>query len=205
MALMDILKGVGGFAAGGLGGLAASQAGSGGISDFLFGSDMKKVPTMTGGQSNLLEELLGMLSGQGQLGQGYGQGLSNLQEMLDPSSAAYQRFEAPYMQKFQQETIPGIAERFAGVSPMGGGLSSSGFGQSLSAAGGQLQTQLAGMKSNLQRQAIQDILNQYQQMSGSALGQRPFGYQQPTQGFLSQFLGNAAQAAPQAAQMMMGG
>lgn len=139
----------------------------------------QKFDTMAPEQQQVLNQLLQMLGQGGQLGQGYGQALGGLQEMMDPSSAAMQRFTAPHMQQFEQQTMPGIAERFAGSSPMGGGaLSSSGFGQALSSAGGQLQTQLAGMKANLQQQAMGDIMGQYGSMLGQGLGAQPFGYQQ---------------------------
>jgi uncharacterized phage infection (PIP) family protein YhgE len=137
---------------------------------------LKKFQQYTPEQEQALSGLMQMLGQEGQLGQGYGQGLSGLQEMLDPSSAAYQRFEAPHLQQFEQQTVPGLAERFAGAGAQGGALSSSGFGQALGAAGGQLQTQLAGMKAGLQQEAIRDILSQYRGMLGTGLSAQPFGY-----------------------------
>lgn len=172
---------------GGAGLGAASQFGGKGLNDFLFGTDYEKMDVLSPEQQNLLNDILGSLGG-GQLGQAYGQGLSGLQEMLDPSSAAYQRFEAPYLQQFEQQTVPGLAERFAGAGAQGGALSSSGFGQALSSAGANLQTELAGMKAGLQQQAIRDILGQYNKMAGVGLGTSAFGYKQPQQGFLQQLL-----------------
>ena len=131
---------------------------------------MEKVPTMTKEQQSVLSNLMQMLSSQGQLGQEYGQALGGLQEMMDPSASSYQRFEAPYLQQFEEQTVPGIAERFAGAGAQGGALSSSGFGQALGAAGSQLQTQLAGMKSGLQQQALRDIMQQYGSMLGTGHG-----------------------------------
>ena len=162
-----------------IGGLLGLLAGFGG-----GGKDAKlsKIDTMTPEQQQHLQQLLQMLSSEGQLGQGYEGGLQQLMELMDPSSEAQQRFADPYMQQFQQETIPGLAERFAGAGATGGALSSSGFGQALGGAAGGLQTQLAALKSQIQRGAIQDILGQYQQTSGSALSAQPFGYyQQPGQ------------------------
>ena len=137
---------------------------------------MKQFATLNPQQQQLLEQILSMVGGGGQLGEAYGDSLSQLQEYLDPTSAAYQRFAAPEMQQFEQETVPGLAERFAGAGAMGGGLSSSGFGQALSSAGGQLQTRLAGMKAGLQQQALRDIMGQYGQLSQQGLGTQPFGY-----------------------------
>ena len=137
---------------------------------------------MTPEQQAQLSQLLQLLAPEGQLGQGYQQGLAGLLEMMNPSSEAQQRFADPYMQQFEQQTVPGLAERFAGAGATGGALSSSGFGQALGGAGAGLQTQLAGLKSQLQGSAIKDILGQYQGLSDRALGASPFDYyQQPGQ------------------------
>jgi hypothetical protein len=160
----------------------------------LFGSGMKQVPTMTPEQMGILNRMMSQLSPTGQLGGAQSQALEGLQEYMDPSEESYQRFAEPYMRQFEQETLPGIAERFAGASPMGGGaLSSSGFGQALGSAGANLQSQLAGMKTGLQRQAIGDILNQYNQMQGGALSAKPFGYQSPQQGMIPGLIGKWAE------------
>ena len=137
---------------------------------------MKKFEQFTPEQQQLFQRIMQMTGEGSDLDQGYGDSISQLQEYLDPSSAAYQRFAAPYMQQFEQETIPGIAERFAGQGAMGGALSSSGFGQALSSAGSNLQTQLAGMKTDLQRQAMNDLMQQYGGMADKGLNAQPFGY-----------------------------
>jgi hypothetical protein len=155
-----------------------------GLFDFLFGGEdeIKQVPTISPAQ----ERILRSLSRQGQQLQrgGYGDAISLLQQYLNPQSDVYSNFEAPYLQQFYNEIIPNIAERFAGLDPMGGALSSSGFGQALGAAGSNLQTQLAGMKSGMQRQSISDLLGQYNQLNNTALGVRPFEnvYQQGSTG-----------------------
>ncbi len=152
-----------------------------GLFDFIFGKKEKleKFETMSPQQQQLLSSILQQLGGEGQLGQGYEQGLQQLMQMMDPSSEAQQRFADPYMQQFQQQTVPGLAERFAGMggSATGGALSSSGFGQALGGAAAGLQSQLAGLKSGLQHQAIGDILGQYGKMAQTGLGGQPFGYQ----------------------------
>lgn len=178
MAKYDVgsgLAGAGmGYAAGGpLGATLGLLGGFGGGSQK---DKLKKFEQYTPEQKAILNQLLQMLGPEGEMGQAYGAGLGGLQEMLDPSSAAYQRFEQPYLQQFEQQTVPGLAERFAGAGAQGGALSSSGFGQALSSAAGNLQTQLAGMKSGLQQQAIRDILSQYGSMMQTGLGAQPFGY-----------------------------
>lgn len=141
------------------------------------GDQMTKIDTMNKGQKTLLKQMTDMLN-QGSLGQG-NQGAINYQrELMDPSSQAVHRFAQPYMNQFNQQTIPGLAERFAGMGAMGGGLSSSGFGQSLGAAGGNLQAQLAQLKAGLGQQAAQSLMGQYGNMSNRALSAQPFAYQQ---------------------------
>lgn len=162
--------------------------------DFLFGSDkMKKVDTMTKEQQSILNNLMRMLSPQGQLGQGYQQGLGLQQQYMDPNSEAVNQFTQPYMNEFNQQTVPGLAERFSGMGAMGGGLSSSGFGQALSSAGGNLQSQLAQLKAGLGQQAAQSLMGQYGQMSGQGLSAQPFGYAKPQQGLVPSFLGSWGQ------------
>lgn len=147
--------------------------------DFLFGSkdEIKQQPTMTPEQEQFLKQLLGQLGPEGGLGGLHEQGLSQLSDLMDPSGQAFQRFADPYMREFREQTVPNLAEKFAGAGAMGGGLSSSGFGQSLSAAGAGLQENLASLRSQLQQKALQDIMSQYQGMSQIGLGQRPFGYE----------------------------
>src|SRR4051812_1940185 len=106
-----------------------------GIFDNFFGKEesYKQVPTKTPQQMGLLNSNIKQTK-QLQEG-GYGDAMSILQQYLDPNSDIYSNFEKPYMQQFEQETLPGIANRYAGANSMGSGLMTSGFGQSLGAAG----------------------------------------------------------------------
>jgi len=157
-----------------------------GIFEFLFGEQgMQKLPTLSKEQKGLLSNLIQNLSGGG-LGQGFDSSLNLLQQYLDPSSEAVDQFADPYMRQFEQQTIPGLAERFAGMGAMGGGLSSSGFGQALGAAGGNLQSQLAALKAGLGQQAAGQLTNLYGQQQGQALGTPAFGYAKPQTGFIQQ-------------------
>lgn len=155
---------LGGLVGGGLGGFGGQK------------DQFKKYDTMSSGQKNIFNQLINMLGGGGQIGQGY-QGAMNLQnQYMDPSSQAVNQFADPYMRQFEQQTIPGLAERFAGMGALGGGLSSSGFGQSLSSAGGNLQSQLAALKAGLGQQAAQSLMGQYGNMTNQVLGMQPFAY-----------------------------
>lgn len=179
--MTSFLKNVASY--GGMGGLPGMYAADKGFrskaNDFLFGTSDQTdqlsnyTPQQQQFFDNFLQQLMGM--------QGAGGGVSNatniLNQYLDPQSDIYKNFEAPYRQEYEQQTLPMLAERFAGAGAQGGALSSSGFGQALGAAGANLQTNLAQMKSNMQRQSIGDILGLYQNMSGQALNARPFDYQ----------------------------
>jgi hypothetical protein len=139
--------------------------------------EYNKLETMTPEQRNMLNSLMKQLGSSGQIGQGGQQGTGYMQQMLDPSSEAYKKFEQPYMNQFNQETVPGLAERFAGMGGgMGGGTSSSGFGQALSSAGSNLQSQLAALKTGMQGQAANSLMQQFQNMMGQGLGAQAYGY-----------------------------
>lgn len=160
-----------------------------------FGGDdeMTKVPTMTREQKGLLSQLMKMLNPQGNLGQGQQGAINYQQQLMDPSSQAVDQFVQPYMNQFNQQTIPGLAERFAGMGAMGGGLSSSGFGQALSSAGGNLQSQLAALKAGLGQQAGQSLMNQYGNMAALGLGAQPFAYKQQAPSMLGGMMQGWAQ------------
>lgn len=122
---------------------------------------------------------------------GYNQATQHLLDYLNPNSGAYKAFEDQYMQQFQNQTLPGIAERFAGA----GALSSSGFGQALSSAGSELQGNLAALHQQGGLNAAQGILNQYNQQSSNVYNAQPFSYMQQDKG--SGFLPNALNAFSQ--------
>lgn len=80
-------------------------------------------------------------------------------DLLSDNPQAYEKFKKPMMNEFNQEIIPGISERFAGL----GGESSSGFQQALGSAGAGLEDRLASLRSGLQMQGI-DLGAQLSQM-----------------------------------------
>lgn len=176
--------------------LPFAALGASGIMDMFGGKDkMKKVPTMTKEQNQLLSQLIQMLGSQGGLGQGNKESIDYQRQLMDPSSEAVNQFAQPYMQQFEQQTVPGLAERFAGMGGgMGGGTSSSGFGQALSSAGSNLQSQLAALKAGLGQQAAQSLMGQYGNLSGMGLGAQPFGYQQQAPGMFGGVLSGWARS-----------
>jgi hypothetical protein len=152
------------------------------LREWFFGSKpkIKQQPTGTPEQTqfggtdliNMLKQMMGQGGGLNQANQ-YDQSLLNQQ----PQS--YEEFSSPYLQQFNQQIAPQLAERYAGA----GALSSSGFGQALGGAAGDLQAQLAQLFSQLQQnhqqlqgQAAGRQQNQFANLSQLGLGYSPFGY-----------------------------
>ncbi len=178
-----------------------------GVTDFLFGpfarhpkkfllgspDKLKQIPTGTPEQTALHNNILQQAMGMGQQGGGYDQAQQYYNSLLQPGNDAYNKFAEPYMNQFNEQTLPGIAERFAG----GGALSSSGFGQALGGAGAGLQAQLAQLFAELQSKAAGAQTNQYNQLAQQGLNHEQFAYQkQPgSAGFLGPFLSAIGTAA----------
>lgn len=163
--------------------------------DFLFGSPdkMKKLDTgtkqqMQFGGKDLISLLQQMMQGGG------GLNLANQydQSLLGQGPEAFNQFSSPYLKQFEEQMLPGIAERFAG----GGALSSSGFGQAVGGAAAGLQSQLAQLFSQLQGQAAQRQQGEFQGLSGLGLNYSPFAYQQQqgSGGMLAPLLGGIGTA-----------
>lgn len=146
-----------------------------GVLDFIFGSKdkLKKVPTGTKEQQAFHNQLLSQAMGMAQPGGGFNQAQQYYNSLLQPGNEAYQNFAVPFMNQFQEQTLPDIAERFAGA----GALSSSGFGQALGGAGAGLQAQLAQLFALLQNQAAGAQTNQFNQLAQTGLNYQPFAYQ----------------------------
>ena len=120
----------------------------------LFGGRPRteQLPTYTPQQQQFQNQLLGGAS------QGLeGGGLDWLMSILSGDPGAFQDFEAPLMRQFEQETIPGIAERFAGMGS-GGALGSSAFANAGAQAGQELTQNMAQLRAGLKNQALQQLM-----------------------------------------------
>jgi len=163
---------------GGLGAASAFTSKKGGL---------KKIPNMSPQQQGLQNQILQLL--QGQLGQGgsFGQAQGYLQNLLSGSPQAMQSFEAPAMRQFNEQIVPALAERFSGLGA--GSQSSSAFQQALGQAGAGLAENLQYLRSGLQGDAANSLLNLPTNFLGSAF-QSPFSYMQKRGGGrLSDILG----------------
>jgi hypothetical protein len=177
----------------------------------LMGSDPKfsKHSMMTGHQVKTLRKLLSDVDeGDFDVTQNplYKKSRSFLSDLLSPDSKAAKAFEAPYKRQFQEEVVPGIAERFSQM----GGQNSSGFQQTMGQAGERLSENLASMRSGLQMQALPQAFAMAQQpyanlmaRLGLGMGSNKYtGISQAGQaGFLQNFGQGMASGVPY---MMMG-
>lgn len=159
-----------------------------GINSFLFGEEpsIEQLPNLTPEQNQSLSQILGLLNQSGQPGGAFNNAQNYYSGLLQPGQEAYDQFSQPYLQQFEEQVLPMIAERYAGM----GALSSSGFAQALGGAGAGLQSQLAQLFSQLQQQAASGASSQFGQLGGLGLGTQPFtNYEKPGhQGFGPQLL-----------------
>lgn len=148
-----------------------------GMNEFMLGSKHKMKPFNKGAMS-ALEQLIAQGGGL-QNNPLYGAGSDFYKQILSDDPAAFAQFEAPLKQQFEQQTVPGIAERFAGMGTGGGASSSSGLQNSLAQAGKEFSTNIAGLRSGLKMQAAQGALQYAQspiQMLMQAIGLMPSQY-----------------------------
>jgi hypothetical protein len=144
----------------------------------------QQLSTLSKGQRGLLQQLLGSLQGQSsniQQSPLYQQGSSYLSSLLSGSPEATAAFEAPYMRQFNEQIVPGLAERFSGLGA--GAQSSSAFSQALGAAGAGLQENLASLREGLRGQAAGQALGYAQQPISNLQGLAGLGLGTSTKAF----------------------
>lgn len=116
-----------------------------------------------GGIQDILEAIKGMRGGSQDItqNQNYQTGQNWLQSMFnDPEF--FKNFEAPLQRQFQEQTVPELANRFAGMGS-GGSTGSTGFRNQLAREGSNLSTNIAALRGGMQQQAIPQLLGYAQQ------------------------------------------
>jgi len=118
--------------------------------DSLFGKkeETQQLQQLTPEQQQVMSQLLQGLGGP------LASGLEGLQGILSGSPEALEAFQAPVRREFEEQTLPGIAEQFAGA----GALRSSGFGRAATGAGAQLEENLSAQKAGLQQNALSQLM-----------------------------------------------
>ena len=90
-------------------------------------------------------------------GGSFGTAADYYRDLLSNDSQTMEQLSAPEMRRFNEETIPGISEQFAGMGS--GGLSSSGFQNAAVGAGTDLSERLGAIRANLRAQGAQGLTN----------------------------------------------
>lgn len=128
------------------------------------------------------EQVLNQLLGGGQ--QLLPQSFDFLNMLLSQSPEAQEAFERPALRQFQEDIIPGIAERFIGrYGP--GSTQSSGFQHAVTGQASRLAENLAAQRANRGLQGVQQL----QSLLGGGLTQRSDQFIRPARpGALAQLL-----------------
>lgn len=129
------------------------------------------------------------MKGQGNIqnNPNYQSGQNWLQSLFnDPSF--FNKFEAPIMRQYEEQTIPDLANRFAGMGT-GGALGSTGFRNAATREAGNLHSNIAALRGGLQQQGANQALqyaqaptSNYLQMLQQALTPTQNVYQPPSAG-----------------------
>lgn len=132
---------------------------------FFFGTpeSFQQRSTLAPEQQGLYKQLLASIQGQG-AGGAFGQSADYYRGLLGNDSQDFNAFAAPEQRRFQQETIPGLAEQFAGMGS--GALSSSGFRNAAVNAGTDLSERLGAIRAQLRQQGAQGLMGLAQQGLG---------------------------------------
>lgn len=172
-----------GALAGVIPGLSATKKGK----NFLFGQKggFEQYPTQTPQQSQYQNQILELLQGATPDAFNY------ISQILGNDPEAFKDFEQPFINQFEQEIVPDIAERLGGKAGSHGSLSSSGLFRQTAQAGKDLETNLASLRSGLKNQALSQLQSFINPATQSAFGT---AYRPETGGFLGSAGGPAIAA-----------
>jgi len=137
-----------------------------------------------GGINDIMDQIKGMGSPDINQNPQFQQGNEWLMSMFnDPEF--FKSFEAPLQRQFEEETIPGLANRFASMGS-GGAQGSTAFRNQLGREASNLHTNIAALRGGMQQNAIPQLMNSAQmpinnlmQMFGIGLGPQPNNTYQP--------------------------
>lgn len=120
------------------------------------GYKLGRLQQFTPEQMELFQGMFGQLGPESYLG-----------KLAAGDEGTFNQMEAPALRQFQG-VLGGIGSKFSGMGM--GARRSSGFQQATTAAGSNFAQELQANRTNMQRQAMQDLMNYSQQL----LGQRPY-------------------------------
>lgn len=168
-----------------------SKKGRGKLGEFFGGSPEKfqSQSVLGNEQQPLYQQLLAANQGEG-AGGSFGESADYFRNLLSNDSEDFNAFANPELRRFNEQTIPGLSEQFAGMGS--GGLSSSGFRNAAVSAGTDLSERLGAIRAQLRQQGAQGLANLGQQ----GLGQfKENIYRPATPGFLQSVAPIAGQVA----------
>ena len=145
-----------------------------GLREFLFGASPAQMSTLTPEQEQFQQSLLPIL----------------MQLLQGGTPAGFQGIEENARRGFNTQTLPSLAERFAGI----GGLGSSGYRNSLVGAGTQLESNLAALRGQYGQNQLSQLLGPSLQSNRAYLPGQP--------GLLHSLIGNFNQNAQGAGQAL---
>lgn len=151
-----------------------------GLSSFFNGTPakMSQQSTLLPNQRPIQKQQAQAIMGRG-AGGAFGESADYYRDLLGNTNQDLQAFQQPELRRYNEQTIPDLAEQFAGMGS--GGLSSSGFRNAAVSAGADLGERLASMRAGLRQNAADRL---------SSLGQQGLGqyaenvYKPRTAGFL---------------------
>lgn len=170
----------------------------GNVGKFFTGSSAKRenVSLLSPEQEALKQQAINAGMGPG-AGGAFGDTSDYYRNLMSDNSADYNAFAAPQIRQYNEETVPGISEQFAGMGS--GGLSSSGFQNAQTQGGIDLAERLGALRAGLRQQGAQGL---------QGIGQQ--GLQPHTQNMVTQegsegLIGNVAPVAGAAIGAYFGG
>jgi len=170
------------------------------MSGGMGGSEGEFKSTYNPNQLGFLDNMLNNIKGQNQditQDQNYQQGQDWLHSLFnDPEF--FKSFEAPLQRQFQENTVPELANRFAGMGS-GGSMGSTAFRNQLGREGSNLSTNIAALRGGMQQQGVNQSLQYGQQpiqnmmqMMQQALQPTQNVYQPPTAGPMGDIMSSLA-------------
>ncbi len=162
--------------------------------DFLLGTPetRENVSTLRPEQEPLYDQAVNAGLNKG-AGGAFGDSADYYRNLLSDDSADMAAFAAPEQRRYQEETIPGISEQFAGMGA--GGLTSSGFRNAQNQGAIDLSERLGQIRANLRQAGAQGL--QHAGQIGLQNYSQNMVTQPGSEGFLSQIgpaIGTAAGA-----------
>lgn len=132
----------------------------------MTGKDAQQQSSFSKGQQGGINDILNMVKGMKGKGditqnQGFQSGQNWINDLFNDQNF-FNKFQAPMERQFSEQTIPGLANQFAGMGS-GGSLGSTAFRNALGREGEHLQESIAALRGGMQQQGVNQALNYAQQ------------------------------------------